>query len=112
VVALVPHFCVGDTGFPEQLLQITLVARVGRDRGGTNPKPAAWYAIAIIALGGALYLWCLRVFATVGRGTPGQWDRSAAIRCGFMIAGGRGRRAHLDGEPAASAAVATIRYQE
>jgi hypothetical protein len=26
-------------------------------RGGTNPKPAAWYAIAIIALGGALYVW-------------------------------------------------------
>ena len=40
----------------------------------TNPKAAAWYAIAVVALGAALYAWCLWVFATVGRGTPGPWD--------------------------------------
>ena len=42
--------------------------------GGSILKPVAWPAIAAIALGGALYLSCLWVFATVGRGTPGPWD--------------------------------------
>jgi protein-S-isoprenylcysteine O-methyltransferase Ste14 len=30
--------------------------------------------VAVIALGVALYLWCLWLFAAVGRGTPGPWD--------------------------------------
>ncbi len=34
-----------------------------------------WLArVAVIAAGAGLYLWCLWVFATVGRGTPGPWD--------------------------------------
>lgn len=36
--------------------------------------PAAWPAVAVIALGTALYLWCVWVFAVAGRGTPGPWD--------------------------------------
>jgi protein-S-isoprenylcysteine O-methyltransferase Ste14 len=36
--------------------------------------PAAWYAVAVIVLGAALYFWCLWAFAIVGRGTPGPWD--------------------------------------
>ena len=35
---------------------------------------AAWYAAALIALGAALYVWCVWAFAVVGRGTPGLWD--------------------------------------
>ena len=40
----------------------------------TMPTPVAWYAIVIIMLGIALYLWCVSLFAVVGRGTPGPWD--------------------------------------
>jgi len=36
--------------------------------------PAAWYAVVVIVFGALLYFWCLWVFATVGRGTPGPWD--------------------------------------
>jgi protein-S-isoprenylcysteine O-methyltransferase Ste14 len=36
--------------------------------------PTEWAAVAVIALGVALYLWCLWLFAAVGRGTPGPWD--------------------------------------
>ena len=43
-------------------------------RHGTVPRPAAWYAVAVIALGVALYIWCVWAFAAVGRGTPGVWD--------------------------------------
>jgi protein-S-isoprenylcysteine O-methyltransferase Ste14 len=43
-------------------------------RGGASPKPVAWYAVAVIAGGLLLYLWCLWLFAAVGRGTPGTWD--------------------------------------
>ena len=43
-------------------------------RDGASPAPAAWYATAIIAIGVALYVACVRVFAVVGRGTPGVWD--------------------------------------
>lgn len=39
-----------------------------------EPDPVAWPAAAVIALGGALYAWCVWVFATVGRGTPAPWD--------------------------------------
>jgi protein-S-isoprenylcysteine O-methyltransferase Ste14 len=42
----------------------------------SNPAavPAAWPAATVIASGAALYLWCVWVFAVVGRGTPGPWD--------------------------------------
>ena len=36
--------------------------------------PSRWPAVAVIALGAALYLWCVWMFAAVGRGTPGPWD--------------------------------------
>jgi protein-S-isoprenylcysteine O-methyltransferase Ste14 len=41
---------------------------------GTSPIPVAWCALAVIASGLLLYLSCLWVFATQGRGTPGLWD--------------------------------------
>ena len=37
-------------------------------------SPFEWSALAAIGIGVALYLWCVWVFATVGRGTPGPWD--------------------------------------
>jgi protein-S-isoprenylcysteine O-methyltransferase Ste14 len=43
-------------------------------RGETSPEPAVWPAVGLIALGAALNLWCLWLFATIGRGTPGPWD--------------------------------------
>lgn len=43
-------------------------------RGRETPAPVAWPAVAVIAVGASLYLWCLWVFAIVGRGTPGPWD--------------------------------------
>ena len=43
-------------------------------RHGALPAPAAWYAVPLIVAGVALYLWCVRMFAVVGRGTPGVWD--------------------------------------
>ena len=43
-------------------------------RGDASPTPTAWPAVAVIVVGAAGYLWCLWVFATVGRGTPGPWD--------------------------------------
>jgi len=43
-------------------------------RDGRDPEPTAWPAVLLIATGAALYLWCLWLFATVGRGTPGPWD--------------------------------------
>jgi protein-S-isoprenylcysteine O-methyltransferase Ste14 len=43
-------------------------------RGGATPAPVVWPAVTIIAAGAALYFWCLWLFATVGRGTPGPWD--------------------------------------
>ena len=43
-------------------------------RGGEHPDPAGWTALILIAPGVGLYLWCLWLFATVGRGTPGPWD--------------------------------------
>ena len=42
--------------------------------GGANPEPVVWPAVVLIGLGVALYLWCLWLFATLGRGTPGPWD--------------------------------------
>ena len=43
-------------------------------RHGPLPTPRAWYAIAVITIGLLLYLWCVWLFATAGRGTPGTWD--------------------------------------
>jgi len=43
-------------------------------RGDASPTPTAWPAVSVIVVGAAGYLWCLWVFATVGRGTPGPWD--------------------------------------
>jgi protein-S-isoprenylcysteine O-methyltransferase Ste14 len=42
--------------------------------GGETPEPEVWPALVLIVAGAALYLWCLWLFATVGRGTPGPWD--------------------------------------
>ncbi len=41
---------------------------------GTTSHPLVWPALAVIAVGTALYFWCLWEFAAVGRGTPGPWD--------------------------------------
>lgn len=43
-------------------------------RFDTGATPTAWFAVAIVAVGAALYLRCVWVFAVVGRGTPGPWD--------------------------------------
>ena len=42
--------------------------------GSGATAPVAPDAVAVIGVGAALYLWCLWLFATVGRGTPGPWD--------------------------------------
>ena len=39
-----------------------------------RPQPTAWPALAPIAAGFGLYLGCMWLFATIGRGTPGPWD--------------------------------------
>jgi protein-S-isoprenylcysteine O-methyltransferase Ste14 len=43
-------------------------------RDHSSPRPVAWPAAALILIGIALYLWCVWVFAVVGRGTPAPWD--------------------------------------
>lgn len=43
-------------------------------RGRATPRPVGWPALAFIAIGVALYLSCVWVFAIVGKGTPGPWD--------------------------------------
>ena len=40
----------------------------------TDPQAVVWPAVVLVALGVALYLWCLWLFATRGRGTPGPWN--------------------------------------
>lgn len=47
--------------------------RIVTDSGHTA-TPAAWEAVPVIAVGTALYVWCVWNFAAVGRGTPGLWD--------------------------------------
>jgi protein-S-isoprenylcysteine O-methyltransferase Ste14 len=42
--------------------------------GGALPELVVWPAVVLVGLGAALYLWCLWLFATRGRGTPGPWD--------------------------------------
>ncbi len=51
-----------------------LLPRWVLSRFDSSADPTAWPAVAVIALGVALYLWCLWLFAAVGRGTPGPWD--------------------------------------
>ena len=41
---------------------------------GSGAAATQWAAVVLIALGVALYLACVWVFAVVGRGTPGPWD--------------------------------------
>jgi protein-S-isoprenylcysteine O-methyltransferase Ste14 len=48
-------------------------------RHGRSATPAAWGAIAVIAAGAALYVWCVWNFAAVGRGTPGPWDAPSRV---------------------------------
>jgi protein-S-isoprenylcysteine O-methyltransferase Ste14 len=43
-------------------------------RDGATPTPIAWYAITFIVIGVALYLLCIWLFVSVGRGTPLPWD--------------------------------------
>jgi protein-S-isoprenylcysteine O-methyltransferase Ste14 len=42
--------------------------------GGTHPEPVLWPAAVLIGLGVGFFAWCVWLFATVGRGTPGPWD--------------------------------------
>jgi protein-S-isoprenylcysteine O-methyltransferase Ste14 len=46
---------------------------------GAKPEPIIWPAVVLTGLGVALYLWCLWLFATVGRGTPGPWDPAQRV---------------------------------
>ena len=48
-------------------------------RHGRTAAPAAWAAVAVIAVGTALYAWCVWNFAAVGRGTPGPWDAPSRV---------------------------------
>ena len=41
---------------------------------GRPPRPVAWPGLLPILAGLTLYGWCLWLFASVGRGTPGPWD--------------------------------------
>src|SRR5579864_1978716 len=41
---------------------------------GSNARPVAWPALALIICGVLLYGICQWAFAAVGRGTPGPWD--------------------------------------
>jgi protein-S-isoprenylcysteine O-methyltransferase Ste14 len=43
-------------------------------RPGAALTPASWWAAVVVVPGIALYAWCVWVFATAGRGTPGLWD--------------------------------------
>ncbi len=43
-------------------------------RWGPLPPQQAWPALVLVGIGAALYLYCLWLFAVVGRGTPGPWD--------------------------------------
>jgi protein-S-isoprenylcysteine O-methyltransferase Ste14 len=41
---------------------------------GADLEFAVWPGVVIAAIGAVLYLWCLWLFASRGRGTPGPWD--------------------------------------
>ena len=42
-------------------------------------EPSSWPGWVLVAIGLALYAWCLWNFATVGRGTPGPWDPTEKV---------------------------------
>ena len=48
---------------------------------GSEPtlEPVTWPGALLIAMGLALYGWCLWNFATEGRGTPGPWDPTEKV---------------------------------
>ena len=48
-------------------------------RGGHTVTPSASQAVPVIAVGAALYAWCVWNFAAVGGGTPGPWDAPARV---------------------------------
>ena len=48
-------------------------------RGGHTVTPTAWPAVPVIAVGVALYAWCVWNFAAVGGGTPGPWDAPSRV---------------------------------
>jgi protein-S-isoprenylcysteine O-methyltransferase Ste14 len=48
-------------------------------RHGRTAVPAAWEAVAVMAAGTVLYVWCVWNFAAVGRGTPGPWDAPSRV---------------------------------
>jgi protein-S-isoprenylcysteine O-methyltransferase Ste14 len=43
-------------------------------RRGATPARLQLPALAVIAVGGGIYVACVWLFAVVGRGTPGPWD--------------------------------------
>lgn len=52
----------------------------GGGPGGFGPVAGwRWAAVALIAAGAVLYLWCAYLFAAVGRGTPGPWDAPRTV---------------------------------
>ncbi|TMF84787.1 MAG: isoprenylcysteine carboxylmethyltransferase family protein [Chloroflexi bacterium] len=62
-------FTVGVPGTVSVLVPYLILAD-----GGHPPHPVGWPGLALIAAGLALYGWCMWLFATIGRGTPGPWD--------------------------------------
>lgn len=46
---------------------------------GRAAAPVAWAAVPVIAVGAALYVWCVWNFAAIGDGTPGPWDAPARV---------------------------------
>jgi protein-S-isoprenylcysteine O-methyltransferase Ste14 len=46
---------------------------------GRLPSPVSWEALAVIAAGAAVYVWCVWNFAAVGQGTPGPWDAPSRV---------------------------------
>lgn len=47
-------------------------------RFDSKAAATAWPAVGVIAFGVALYVWCLWLFASVGRGTPVRGTRPGA----------------------------------
>ncbi len=49
----------------------------------SGPTPSvAPYAVAVIGVGAARSLWCLSLFAAVGRGPPGPWAAPRRVVAG------------------------------
>lgn len=53
---------------PEQILIATGITRP------LELGPLHWVGLGLVALGGALALWCIATFALVGKGTPAPFD--------------------------------------